>query len=185
MLNNDLAQLVLATIVRVDTERIASDATARNAEMKSIIVKLLIVHCAAQAPVMATNKSAELTEQRRASVSSVFTPGESMLQDGSTSQDEPRLDWMKAGSISAEYFEAVQRELDVADARGETVFRRQKKRKTEADYKERVSKTVLKQVYGLLHKFFRTGPDTARRSLFEGRGFITSKDVRAMVTLAC
>jgi hypothetical protein len=184
MLDNEFAQLVLATIVRLDTERIASEATDRNAEMKSIIVKLLIVHCAAQAPVMATNNSAELTEQHRESVSSVFAPGESIQQDGSTSQDEPRLDWMKTGFISAEMFDVAQRELDAADTRGEAGSRRQKKRKTEADYKERVSKAVLKQVYVLLHKFFRTGRDTARRSLFEALGFITSKDVRATVLFA-
>lgn len=184
VLDNDVVQLVLATIVRLDTERIASEATAHNAEMKSIIVKLLVVHCAAQAPVMARIPSAERSEQRRASASSVSTPGESIQQDGTTSQDEPRLDWMKAGFISAEMFDVVQRELDVADAGGEAGARRQKKRKTEADYKVRVSKAVLKQVYVLLHKFFRTGRDTARRSLFEALGFITSKDARATVTFA-
>jgi hypothetical protein len=92
MLDNELAQLVLATIVRLDTERIASEATDRNAEMKPIIVKLLIVHCVAQAPVMVTNNFAGLTEQHRESVSSVFTQGESIQQDGSISQNEPRLD---------------------------------------------------------------------------------------------
>jgi hypothetical protein len=88
MLENDFSQRVLATIVRLDTERIASNATARNAEVKSIIVKLLIGHCAAQAPVMATNTSADLMEQHIASVSSVFTPEDSIQQDGSTFQDE-------------------------------------------------------------------------------------------------
>jgi hypothetical protein len=55
--NDDLAQLVLATIVRLD-RRIASEATAHNGEMNSIIAKLLILHCAAQALVMMTNNSA-------------------------------------------------------------------------------------------------------------------------------
>jgi hypothetical protein len=184
VLDNDVVQLVLATIVRLDTERIASEATACNAEMKSIIVKPLVVHCAAQAPVRARIPSVEHSEQRRAPASSVSTPGESIQQDGTTSQEEPRLDWMKAGLISAEMFDVVQRELDIADAGREAGARRQKKRKTEADYKVRVSKAVLKQVYVLLHKFFRTGRDTARRSLFEALGFITSKDAQATVTFA-
>jgi hypothetical protein len=54
---------------------------------------------------------------------------------------------VKTGFISAEMFDVAQRKLDAADTRGEAGARRQKKRKTEADYKERVSKAVLKQVY--------------------------------------
>jgi hypothetical protein len=173
VLDNDVVQLVLATIVRLDTEQISSEATARNAEMKSIIVKLLVVHCAVQAPVIATIPSVERSEQRRVSASSVSTPGESIQQDGTTSQDEPRLDWMKAGFISADMFDVVQRELEFADSGAEAGARRQKKRKAEADYKDR--EAVLKQAYVLLHKFFRTGRDTARRSLFEGLGFINPK----------
>jgi hypothetical protein len=91
---------------------------------------------------------------------------------------------MNAGFILAEIFEVVRLELDVADARGEADPRRQKNRKTETNYKERVSKAARKQVYGLLHKFFRTGRDTARRSLLEALGFHTYKDVRATITFA-
>jgi hypothetical protein len=183
-LTSTTAKLALATLVPQDNgpNNDTEAAAAKNSILKSLIVKLLIVHSASKAPIMTAISSAECSDSHSGVPVSAPTDGET--SHASLPCEAPRTYWMKSGYIRPEIYGEVQREFEGTDTATEHDSRRYKKRKTstDAERRDRLSKGVVKKVYVLLHKFFRDGRNSARRFLFEGLGFFTYDDAEAKVS---
>ena len=111
------AHLVLATVMPQENQRsVDTEAAARNSELKSLIVKLLIVHSATKAQRSTSISTAERTQipTGQAETSSNDKP----LPGNISSQTPIRTVWMDSGYIRPEIYDEVQREFsgkDVSD----------------------------------------------------------------------
>ena len=179
------AHLVLATVMPQENQRsVDTEAAARNSELKSLIVKLLIVHSATKAQRSTSISTAERTQipTGQAETSSNDKP----LPGNISSQTPIRTVWMNSGYIRPEIYDEVQREFSGKDVSDNSYSdsRRSKKQKMSSDseFKDLVSRAVVKRVYGRLHQFFRAGRDDARRLFFGGLGFILCDEACAQVS---
>ena len=94
-------------------------------------------------------------------------------------------EWMKSGYVRPEIYEEVRRELDGFDSTAGKVAGRFKKRKLapESEFKDQVSRALVKTIYQKIHGFFRSGRDQAKRLFFQQIGFITCDETQAKVEI--
>jgi hypothetical protein len=155
-----------------------------HADLKSLIAKVLMVNCSTRAPKIARQTpqsesasfSVEISENDAVrSENSLPSPTSSALQ----------AEWMKSGYIRPEIYEEVRHELDGNGGTTEYPSVRTKKRRLdpESEFRDHVSRALLKKIYPLINMFFRHGRFQAKRLFFDHLGCLLCENARPYVEL--
>jgi hypothetical protein len=142
-----------------------------HADLKTLIAKVLIVNCSTRARNIITDSAAS----ERASCS-MQNSGSITTAAGESVASPPRTlvqaEWMRRGYVRPEIYEEVRKELDGNDATIEKSARRSKKRRldADADFRDNVSRALLKSVYQIMNTFFRHARFNAKKVFFEQLG---------------
>jgi hypothetical protein len=157
-----------------------------HSDLKSLIAKVLILNCAIRAPSITT------LSQKSGRRSNSMDFGDSLNDTVWSSQSQPilsdvrvRAEWMKSGYVRPEIYEEVRRELDGFDLTAEKGAGMLKRRKLapESEFKDQVSRALVKTIYQKIHGFFRTGRDQGKRLLFQQIGFLICDETQVKVEM--
>jgi hypothetical protein len=155
-----------------------------HSDLKLFIARMLVVNCKARAHTVETPQPS--------------TPGTSSSQLDTASRSETagsaphrrivsiQVEWMKRGYVRDEMFEEFRREIDGADGSESEIPQdfRAKKRKLQAEveFRDNISRSILKHIYHNVHAFFRKGRDAAKRQFLKDLGYLIRPEAEAVVS---
>jgi hypothetical protein len=181
-----LAVLIFSSLPNEKKTTNSTEIGRLHSDLKSLIAKVLIVNCATRAPSIAPLSQ---TSGRR---SNSMDFGDSENDTVRSGQSQPilsdvrvRAEWMTSGYVRPEIYEEVRREIDGFNSTAEKGAGRLKRRKLapESEFKDQVSRALVKAIYQKIHSFFRTGRDQGKRLLFQQIGFITCDETQVKVEI--
>ena len=153
-----------------------------HADLKSLIAKVLIVNCNTRAPKIAL----QTPQSESASFSVDYTENDAVRSENSLpspSSAAVQAEWMKSGYIRPEIYQEVRHELDGNGASTEYPSVRTKKRRLdpESEFRDHVSRAVLKKIYPLINMFFRHSRFQAKRLFFDQLGCLLCENASPFV----
>jgi hypothetical protein len=153
-----------------------------HADLKSLIAKVLIVNCNTRAPKIAL----QTPQSESASFSVDYTQNDAVRSENSVpspSGAAVQAEWMKSGYIRPEIYQEVRHELDGnGDITDKTSVRTKKRRiDPESEFRDHVSRAVLKKIYPLINMFFRHSRFQAKRIFFDQLGCILCENASPFV----
>jgi hypothetical protein len=171
ILENELPLQFLSEILfsSLPNEKMSSRAIPVGllySHLKFFIARMLVVNCKVRAHTLETPQPS--------------TPGTSSSQFDTTSHSETngsdacrksvsiQVEWMERGYVRDEIFEECRREIDVEEYSESELpqeFRTEKRKlQAEVEFRDNVSRSILKQVYQKSHTFFRKDGTRRKRS---------------------
>jgi hypothetical protein len=97
-----------------------------------------------------------------------------------------QVGWMERGYVRNEIFEECRRESDGADDSESELPQdfRAKKRKLQADvdFRDSISRSILKHIYQNIHTFFRKGREAAKKQFLQELGYVRRPEAEAVVS---
>jgi hypothetical protein len=152
-----------------------TDEFRRSSDMKSVLVKLLVVN-------FRQRFGGGGSAPRSIDVESPCNEGSLLSRSRGTADEAPALEWMKEGFVEAEFYDEVQKEQDGTSV---AIAPLKKKRKFSPDAKFRasISKAVIQAVYKKVNFHFRMSRNEAKKLVSTHLGFIIIDGVNAEVTI--
>jgi hypothetical protein len=181
-----LAVLIFSSLPNEKKTTSSTEIVRLHSDLKSLISKVLIVKCATRAPSITTLSQ---MSGRRSNSMDFGDPENDTVRSGQSqsilSDVRVRAEWMKSGYVRPEIYEEVRREIDGFYSTAEKGAGRLKRRKLapESEFKDQVSRALVKTIYQKIHGFFRTGRDQGKRLFFQKIGFITCDETRVKVEI--
>lgn len=183
------ARCIMAAILfsaKASDKKITKDTkiACLHADLKSLIAKVLMVNCNTRAPTIAL----QTPQSESASFSVELSENDALRSENSLpspSSAAVQADWMKSGYIRPEIYEQVRHELDGNGATTEYPSARTKKRRLdpEFEFRDHVSRALLKKIYPLINTFFRHARFQAKRLFFEQLGCLLCENASPYVDL--
>jgi hypothetical protein len=95
-----------------------------------------------------------------------------------------QVEWMERGYVRDDIFEECRKEIDGVD-RSESMlhqdFRaKMHKLQAEVEFRDDISRSVLKHIYQMIHIFFRKGRDAAKKQFLKENGYVVRPEVEAV-----
>jgi hypothetical protein len=148
-----------------------TDIARLHADLKTLIAKVLIINCSTRARNILTGSvgSDRASCSIQNSHSNSTAAGESVASPPRTLV---QAEWMRSGYVRPEICEEIRKKLDGNDATTERSTRLSKKRRLDAEteFRDNVSRALLKSVYQIMNNFFRQARFNAKKVFFEQLG---------------
>jgi hypothetical protein len=151
-----------------------------HAYLKTLIAKVHIVNCSTRARNILTGSvgSERVSSSMQNSQSNSTAAGESVASPPRTLV---QAEWMRSGYVRPEIYKEVRKELDGNDATTERSTRPSKKRRldAESEFRDNVSRPLLKSVYQIINIFFRQARFNAKKVFFATAGLSFMRECTA------
>ena len=155
-----------------------------HSDLKSFIARMLVVNCKARAHTLETPQPS--TPGTPSSQFDTASHSETTGSDARRRSVSIQVEWMERGYVREEIFEECRREIDGVDGSESELPRefRAKKRKlqVEVEFRDSISRSILKHIYQKIHTFFRKGRDAAKKQFLQDLGYVIRPEAEAVVS---
>jgi hypothetical protein len=185
--NNEGARCIMEEVLfssKANDKKITKNTkiSCMHADLKSLIAKVLIVNCKTRASKIALQTLQ--TESASFSVDCTqnhAVPSKHSLPSPSIAPVQ--AEWMKSGYIRPEIYQEFRHEFDENGTTTDYLSVRTKKRRLdpESEYRDHLSRSVLKKIYPLINMLFRHSRFQAKRLFFDQLGCLLFENATPFV----
>jgi hypothetical protein len=155
-----------------------------HSDLKLFIARMLVVNCEVRAHTLETPQAS--TSGTTNSQCGAASHSETTGSDTRRRSVSIQVEWIERGYVRDEIFEECRKEIDGVD-RSESMLPqdfRAKRRKfqSEVEFRDNISRSILKRIYQMIHTFFRKGRDEAKKHSLQDIGYIIRPEAEAVLS---
>jgi hypothetical protein len=155
-----------------------------HSDLKLFIARMLVVNCKVRAHTLETPQPS--TSGTPSSQCATASHSETTGSDTRQRSVSIQVEWMERGYVREEIFEECRKEIDGVDGSESMLpqdFRaKRRKLQAEVEFRDSISRSILKHIYQMLHTFFRKGRDSAKKQFLQDIGYVIRPEAEAVVS---
>jgi hypothetical protein len=155
-----------------------------HSDLKLNIARMLVLNCKVRAHTLETPQPS--TSGTPSSQYGTASHGETTGSDTRQRSVSIQVEWMERVYVREDIFEECRKEIDGVNSSESMLpqdFRaNRRKLQAEVEFRDNISRSILKHIYRMLQKFFRKGRDAAEEQFLQDIGYVIRPEAEAVVS---